>query len=80
MMKKRPFAKNILYDLLINYIPKPISKLGTDAKEKLRFLLKQTQTKIITNQSRSTMCTEVKRNQENLKHKRGKMKNNQNTT
>ena len=65
MMEKRPFAKDICYDLLINYICEPIKNQQVVLKTKLRVFLKETQLKTIVNQCMLTLCMDVERNQEN---------------
>ena len=44
-MRKRPYIKNTWYDLLFNYIPKPIRKKMGDFTEKTMSLFKTITTK-----------------------------------
>ena len=59
-MKKRLFLKNTWYNSLLNYIPKPIKTVG-GVKDKNMVFIRQTQQKIIINQSVSTICMELKK-------------------
>lgn len=44
-MKKKRYIKNLLYDWLIYYIPKPIRKILVDFKNKVISLFKTSTTK-----------------------------------
>ena len=62
MMKKRLFAKNTCYDLLINYIPELIKRMG-GVKDKIMSFIETRTTRIMVNQSMSAMTMGVERNQ-----------------